>query len=439
MSEKHDQEYFSDGLSEELIDALTKISDLRVPARTSSFYFKGKQTTIADVAKSLGVAHILEGSVRKSGNTLRITAQLIRVDNGYHLWSATYDRPLGNIFKIQDEIAGAVVNELKGSILQGSGIARFGTRDVDAYTLFLQARAEYRAADTKEAFDRAASYAEQALRIDPTFALGWTLLANDLTAGVAYGMIPKKEGIDKARRAVQKALDINPRLTEAHAALAQIYLTYDWNWAAGEAQVHEALNSDPDNPAGMSEAGFIALLRGRSAEAVEWQRKVVARDPLNANAHYALGHAYRRAGSVGAAYNEAREAVNLEPGLSEYRGFLAALLVEQGKPAEALAELKRVSDEGTRVAGMAVVYRAMQRNADADREVAQFEKEFGATDAYTLATIRAYRLEFDQAFAALDRAYRNHESALPWIKNDPELRTLWSDPRFMPFLQKMNL
>jgi TolB-like protein len=439
MSEKKDQEYFSDGLSEELIDALTKIPDLRVPARTSSFYFKGKQTTIADIAKLLGVAHILEGSVRKSGNTLRVTAQLIRADSGYHLWSATYDRPQGNIFKVQDEIASALVKELKVSILQGSSIVQSGTKDIDAYTSFLQARAVYRAADTRETYDRAASYAEQAIKQDPTFASAWTLLASIVTTQVAAGLIPGKEGIERARHAVQKALDINPRLAEAHAALAQIHLIFDWDWPSGEAQVREALNSDRENPAAMTEAAYVALLRGRSAEAIEWQRKVVAKDPVSAHAHYALGHAYLRAGNLDAAYKEARAAIDLEPGISEYRGFLAGLLVEQGKPAAALAELRRVSDEGIRVAGLAVVYRAMKRNAEADRALAQFEGEFGRADAYTLASIHAYRLEFDQAFAALDRAYENRESALPWIKTDPDLKNLWSDPRFAAFLQRMNL
>ena len=439
MSERKDQEYFSDGLSEELIDALTKIPELRVPARTSSFYFKGKQTTISEIGRSLGVAHILEGSVRKSANTLRITAQLIRADSGYHLWSQTYDRPLGNIFKVQDEIARAVVKELKGSVLRGSGIAPSGTKDVDAYTLFLQSRAVYRGADSKEAFDKATSYAEQALKRDPTFALAWALLAQENTAKVANGMIAKKEGIEQARHAVHRALEINPQLSEAHAALAQIHLIHDWDWAAGEAETQEALKSDPENTGAMTEAAYVALLRGRTEEAVEWQRKVVARDPVSAHAHYALGHAYSRAGNLDAAYNEVRAAIDLEPGISEYRGFLASLLIEQGKPAAALAEIKRLSDKGTRVAGLAIVYRAMQRNVEADQALAQFEREFGGTDAYTLASIHAYRLELDQAFDSLDRARTNREQALPWIRTDPDLRNLWSDPRFAAFLQKMNL
>ncbi len=180
MSEKKDQEYFSDGLSEELIDMLTRIPDLRVPARTSSFYFKGKQVTIAEIAKALGVAHVLEGSVRESGDTVRVTAQLIRVDNGYHLGSQTYDRKLDDIFKVQDEIAGNVVSALKGS-LADSGASKVTTpANSDAYTLYLQGRAINGIASNKQQFDRAAEYMRKAIKADPTFAKAWAWLANVL-------------------------------------------------------------------------------------------------------------------------------------------------------------------------------------------------------------------------------------------------------------------
>jgi adenylate cyclase len=184
MSEKKDQEYFSDGLSEELIDMLTKIPDLRVPARTSSFYFKGKSEDIPTIARRLMVAHVLEGSVRKSGMTLRITAQLVRADNGYHLWSQTYDRKLDDIFKVQDDIAGAVVSALKVSLAESSTLKVTTPKNTEAYTLYLQGRAIYRIAGNKAQFDSAAEYMRQAIKADSTFAEAWAWLARVLEVEV---------------------------------------------------------------------------------------------------------------------------------------------------------------------------------------------------------------------------------------------------------------
>ena len=179
MSEKHDQEYFSDGLSEELIDMLTKVPELRVPARTSSFYFKGKQATIADIAKALGVAHVLEGSVRKSGNTLRVTAQLIRVDNGYHVWSETYDRKLDDIFKVQDEIAGAVVTALRVHLLpmqKAAGQEELRTENLEAYDLYLQGRQSFNRGDA-DGYQRAVTAFPAATALDSHYAAAYADLA----------------------------------------------------------------------------------------------------------------------------------------------------------------------------------------------------------------------------------------------------------------------
>ena len=190
MSEKKDQEYFSDGLSEELIDMLTKVPDLRVPARTSSFYFKGKPTKIPDIAKELGVAHVLEGSVRKSGNHLRVTAQLVRADNGYHLWSNTYDRKLDDIFKVQDDIADAVVKALKVSLLAAQGSRAPATMNMEAYTLMLKAHYFLTMSGTQDAVEKATDYYQQAVRLDPTSAPAWA----GLSRGLAESTLSRSRG-----------------------------------------------------------------------------------------------------------------------------------------------------------------------------------------------------------------------------------------------------
>jgi TolB-like protein len=241
MSQKHDQEYFSDGLSEELIDMLAKVSELRVPARTSSFYFKGKQVTVIEIARELGVAHVLEGSVRKSGNHLRITAQLIRADNGYHLWSETYDRQLDDVFKVQDEIANAVVGALKVSLLQGSLTELAGTKNVEAYNLYLRARSIYQHANSRSDYQIVVEYLRKSLGSDPKFANAWALLSTALAMQAESDHMPAKQALEEARRAAQNALALNPRLPEAHTAMARLLLFGDVDIGAGEAQLQQRI------------------------------------------------------------------------------------------------------------------------------------------------------------------------------------------------------
>src|SRR5450755_657191 len=255
MSEKKDQEYFSDGLSEELIDMLTKVPDLRVPARTSSFYFKGKQNKIPDIARELGVANVLEGSVRKSGNFIRITAQLVRADTGYHLWSKTYDRKLDDIFKIQDEIAGAVVQALKVSLLIDAMPKTKGSQNVNAYTLYLQARYVMLRFATKEDVRTAIDYVQQALKLDPKFALAWALLSTVHFAAAEFDFEPLLEGTEQARRAANQALALDPNLPEAHTAMANILRAFDFDWAGANAHIRLALRTDPGNSSAL---GFAA-------------------------------------------------------------------------------------------------------------------------------------------------------------------------------------
>jgi TolB-like protein len=234
MSEKKDQEYFADGMSEELIDTLTKVAELHVPARTSSFYFKGKQTTIPEIARALGVANVLEGSVRKSGNTIRITAQLVRVDSGYHVWSETFDRQLDDVFKVQDEIAGAVVKALKVSLLQGQGLRTTTTTNTEAYTLYLQGRSfwqRHSAADNK----KAAEYLHQALKLDPMFASAWAVLGVVVQDDfVIYSTSTYQKARAEAYPAAEQALKLDPNLSDAHLAMAQILHDLDFDFKGAE-------------------------------------------------------------------------------------------------------------------------------------------------------------------------------------------------------------
>jgi TolB-like protein/thioredoxin-like negative regulator of GroEL len=439
MSEKKDQEYFSDGLSEQLIDMLTKVPDLRVPARTSSFYFKGKSEDIPTIARRLMVAHVLEGSIRKSGKHLRITAQLVRADNGYHLWSQTYDRQLDDIFKVQDEIAGAVVKALKVSLLEGSMPKAAGTRSTEAYTLFLQAHSIYLHASTPADREKVVDYLQRSLKLDGTFAPAWAFLSSMLSARAGLDDAPSAEGFEEARRAARQALALDPKLPNAHTAMAKIQLIHDWDWAGAQAEAKQALELDPGNDSALAWTGYVAWVLGDLEKTVEFLQKGVANDPLNANGYLNLGTALWDTGRLNDAQDAIRMALDLNPTVYGAHKLAGDVKLAKGDPVAALAEMNQESDEESRQHGRALVYHALGRRIDTDAALADLESRYATKAAYGIAEIHAVRGELDQAFGWLDRSYRQRDASCPWVKTSPRLKNLWPDPRFKAFLRKMNL
>jgi TolB-like protein len=437
MSEKKDQEYFADGLSEELIDMLTKVPELRVTARTSSFYFKGKQATIADIAKALSVANVLEGSVRKSGNHLRITAQLIRADNGYHIWSETYDRQLNDIFKVQDDIAGSVVTALKLSLLGESMPKATNAENTEAYTRYLQARALV-ARDSRPEIEQAAVYLRQALDLDPKFAPAWALYAKTRTILYQRGGIPFQQARAEANDAAMRAIALDPELCAAHVSMARVHW-FDWNWAAMDAEIKRARQLDPNDSDALRYAGLIALIQGRTGEAIEVLQQAVSRNPLYASNHETLGMAYLAAGRLQESRLASQQAAALSPGSGgHFTGALALLI--GGEPAAALTESELSPSEGARLLGRALALPALGQQAAADAALADFKNRFADDDAFAMAMIYAYRGETDQSFTWLERAYEQKDLNLPFIKSEPVARKqLKGDPRYDALLRKMKL
>jgi TolB-like protein/Flp pilus assembly protein TadD len=438
MSEKKDQEYFSDGLSEELIDLLTKIPNLQVPARTSSFYFKGKQATVADIAKALSVSHVLEGSVRKSGNKLRITAQLIRVDNGYHLWSETYDRELDDIFKIQDEIAAAVVAALKVTLLGSRAPRVTPTVNTEAYTLYLQAQALGANAAQLADLERAISLVKRALELDPRFASAWALLAGYRAyTWTYYTHEDYQQVLDEAHHFAQRALELDPTLSEAHLAMAAI-LIHQWDWGSAASEINQALALDPGNADASGYAAEIALVQGRSDEAVELAQKLVALDPLVAWNYGTLGNALLASGRPAEAETAWRRAVDLAPTMSQLRFCFAWALLALHKPAAALDQMAQEVDERYRNVGLALALDALGRKEEADRALAAAEANYARVVEYPIAAVYANRNDPDQAFKWLDLACELHDGWAWWIPWDPLLKRLRADPRYRSLLRKIN-
>src|SRR5271155_2099900 len=440
MSEHKDQEYFSDGLSEELIDMLTKIPDLRVPARTSSFYFKGKQATIADIAKALGVSHVLEGSVRKSGNTLRVTAQLIRTDNGYHIWSQTYDRKLDDIFQIQDEIAKSVVNELKVSVLGGTLPRATPTANHDAYLLYLQAKELQYRGNSLDSSRKAIDYLHEALKLDPDFSQGWVTLATFLAAN--YNLFDV-EPHDEARALIYSALDharrLEPNLLSIHVVLGRVLYEVDWSWKAADAELKQAIELEPGNAEAHRLAGYLATTYGRFDEAIEQSEKAIELDPLQPWNYIARGYAAYRSGRLAQAEANFRTALDLAPGSGKFHCLLGAVLIARGQRESALAEMKKESNPRFRHVGMALALGALGQPNESDKELRTAEQESGDEMGYWIAMVYAARRDPDRAFAWLDRAFNVYGEGITWIKGDPLLGSLVEDPRYKALLQKMRL
>jgi TolB-like protein/Flp pilus assembly protein TadD len=436
MSSDSEQDYFSDGLSEELLNLLSQVPQLRVIARTSSFSFKGKEVDIADIARRLSVANVLEGSVRKSGDTLRITAQLVRASDSSHLWSKTYDRKLTDVFKVQDEIAAAVVAELRIKLLGAAPTAK--ATDPKAYALFLQAR-EIGRRNTAEGFERSIAMYKQALALDPSYAAAWEGLAAIYCAQALNYQRPADESIRLAREATEKALALDPDHALAYARLGWIAMYYDRDLAAAARYLEHAMSLEPSNLEIISAAAGQALRLNRLDQAIAASEYVVARDPVNPVAHDSLAMSYLSAGRFEEAMAEFQAEVSLSPGSINAHAMIGEVLLHKNDAQAALAEVQKEADEGSRLVELSMANHALGRKAESDAALAEAISKYGNTMAYFIAFAYAYRGEADRAFEWLDTAFERHDPSLGSISNYPMFGRLQSDPRWLPFLRKVGV
>ncbi len=417
--------------------------NLRVPARTSSFYFKGKPTKIAEIGKELSVAHVLEGSVRKSGNMLRITAQLIRVDSGYHVWSETYDRKIDDIFKIQDEIAGNVVQALKVSLFDGSGFKSAGTTSIEAYNLYLRGRAISKRAISKAENDTAIEYIRRAIGIDPNFAAAWASLANMLTYEVIAGYRSGDPARKEPRQAAQRAIDLDSNLPSAHLAMTKVLIYTDLDLTGAERQLREALALEPNNTLALEYGSLLAMARGQMDRSIELARMNITNDPVNPDAYGYLTGVLAIAGRKSEALEVIRGWRELNPADPVIPVMTAEVLLLDRTPAAAAAALveldrpheKFVWDDITRV----LAYDLLGRTADAQAMLADVVKNQAAGNAYNIGTVYSARGNLDEAFRWFDRAFEERDQNLLQVKYDPLLKNARGDPRYRALLHKMNL
>jgi len=433
MSDDRKQDYFAEGISEDLLNLLTEVQPLQVAARTSSFAFKGKGLGIPEIAAELHVANVLEGSVRKAGDEVRITAQLVRASDGYQIWSHSYDRQLTDIFAIQDGIASDVVKNLQIKLLGAVPTVR--ATDPKAYALYLQAR-QLGNQSTADAFKSSDALLQQAIAIDPHYAPAWVALARNFTNEAATGMLPNDQGLRQAREAAEKALAIDPDNAPAQGLLGTIAL--DQNDLPGAARHFErALALDPTDLGALGNSSGLLQALGRRSQAIAVDEYEVARDPVNPRALVIMGTDYVFAGRYDDAIGKFRTALSMSPGFGGAHFYLGDALLLNGDAPAALAAMQGETVEELRLVGRALVYHALGKKAPADSALTALIAKYAKDHPYDIASVYAYRGEVDPAFAWLAKAMQADDGNLPFTQTDPLLITLRADPRWLPFLRKI--
>jgi eukaryotic-like serine/threonine-protein kinase len=437
MSEKKDQEYLSDGLSEELIDHLVRGAGLKVIARTSSFQFKGKSEDVRSIARKLGVTHVLEGSVRKVGQQLRITAQLIRASDGAHLWSQTYDRNFFDIFKVQDEIGEKVTQALDVALRNGHPTGD-PAPDVRAYNLVLEGN-HFRARKTLPDVERAAQLYRQAIDIAPDYALAWARLASAYLAEETLKGPPSEDQNRRVLDALDRAIQLDPNLTWAYYTRGGFEMNVTWNWAAAQADTERMREIDPQFDLLPGAFGDVALTFGEIDRAVGFYQHEIERNPLDQNTLDSLGTALCAANRLQECLQTRLRLLQLHPDFGGVNRSVGIARLYLSQFAAALEAMQREPNKAYRLAGLAMVYSAMGRRTESDAALNSLTEKFAASETYGIAEVHAYRGESDAAFRWLDCAYRQHHPGMLGLKADPLLRNLHGDPRFQGLLTRMRL
>jgi adenylate cyclase len=456
LSDDKGSEYFSDGVSEELLTVLQKIPGLHVAARTSAFSFKGKNATAQEIGQKLGVAHLVEGSVRKSGDAVRIAARLTRADTGEELWSENYTRNLKDVFAVQTELAQTIVEQLRGRFggadagstakekiqAEVQAAEKGGTKNVDAHELYLQGRFYENRHSEKSAREALAAY-ERAVALDPGFALAWAGVAQTHLWLAGFSTEGGQKTFDAhlaaARDATARALSIEPNLTNGLLARASIETNFDFNWNAAAQTVSKALALAPADPNILIAAGNLELARGNTDRAIELYRKAVDLDPVNAQARAFLAFNLAATKRFAEARAEFPRVVELNPAAPWAHAGLGLSYLLENKFEEAATEAQADAGDWCRLLIVSCARWGQKRVQESDAALNELIKNDAETAAYQIAEAYAYRGDKDPAFEWLERARRQRDPGLAGLRRDPLLPNLRDDPRWNVFLHTMGL
>jgi TolB-like protein/tRNA A-37 threonylcarbamoyl transferase component Bud32/Flp pilus assembly protein TadD len=448
-----EQEYFCDGMAEEIINALTHVEGLRVVARTSAFSFRGKEIDIREVGRKLNVDKLLEGSVRKAGNRVRITAQLVNVADGYHLWSEKYDRNIGelccpeDIFAIQDEISLAMAEELKGRLLskEKTMIVRRHTEDLEAYNLYLRGR-HFWNKRTEEGLGKAVQYFEQAIGKDPAYALAYAGLADSYILLAEYSLLPPKDAFPRAKAAVMKALEIEEKLAEAHTSLGFIKTLGDWDWISAEKEFRQAIEFNPGYATAHQWYAEHLTMKGQYAEAIAEMKRAQELDPLSLTIGVAsavtLFCGTRRYDRI---IEECQKVLEMDPDFGGALNVLGMVYRERHMYEEAIQAFQkaRTFDEGNTWvrAGLGHAYAVSGKRSEAQKVLDELEQlsKRSYVPPDNIALVYWGLGKKNMTLEYLEKAYEDRSVGLCWLKADPIFDSLRSDPLFRALLRKIGL
>jgi len=441
LSPDKSHEYFSDGLTEALIDEMAKLPGLKVIARSSAFQFKGTNEDLRSVGRKLGVTHIMEGSVSVQGDHVRIRAALTKADDGFELWSETYDRNVNDIFFVQDEIARAVTDALELKLLATNGAAVSGEPRTNAlaYQSYLQARDFFGSDSNKSKLTKALAYADQAIQLDPNYAPAWALRSRVLSGMAAYALIDMEEGYRRARADGEHAIALDPNLATGYLALGWIQMAHDWDWKSAKASLEKAAQLEPGSVEVLRYQAALYTTLGRTNDALELCKEIVAVDPLHARSYSHLGYQFYFVGKYEEATAALQKALELNPQKEEDHLVRGQILLAQGLPKAALTEMEQERGTVWKPFGEALAYHDLGHSQESDVALERLIADNQDDAAYQIAQVYAYRGQASYAFEWLELAYTRHDPGLACIKYDPLLDNLRHDLSYASLLRKMHL
>ncbi len=442
MSSDREQDYFSDGLSEELLNLLAQVPGLHVAGRTSSFSFKDKHATIAEIGSALNVATVLEGSVRKSGERIRITAQLIKSEDGYHLWSQTYDRELTDIFAVQDEIAGAVVAALKLKLLPAQQPSHAGHHvpSPAAHNHFLLGR-QFLNRATADGFKRAVVAYNKAVALEPDYAaaLAGLALAEAYASDDTESDEAMLHGRQRAGESAELAVKLDPALGEAYTARAVLRFVFEQDWNGGDADFSQALTFNPGDVMTHWQRSRLLAALGRLPEALDAARTATDLDPLSAQAWEILARFQIALGDLASARQSLQLALDIAPEHGRAPVGMAMICLLETNPSTALEWYGRTENSTFRLMGEAMAHHDLGETERSQESLRALIDADAHHAAYQVASVFAWRGENEVAYEWLQRAFEQRDAGLQYLKYDPALRTLRGDPRYHALLAQLGL
>ncbi len=456
LSDDKGSEYFSDGISEELLTVLQKIPGLHVAARTSAFSFKGKNATAQEIGQKLGVAHLVEGSVRKAGDVVRIAARLTQAHMGEEQWSENYTRNLKDVFAVQTELAQTIVEQLKGQLTGGAAnpetkaaiqaqvhaAEKGGTKNVEAHESYLQGRFFLNRHSEKETGQARVAF-ERAVELDPNFALAWAGLAQTHVWDCNYGTEGGQKGFNDhlaaARDAVKRALAIEPDLPDALYPKAVIETNFDYNWKGAAETLRKALALAPQDPTLLEWAGSLAFTRSQPQQGFDLSQRAVALDPVNARARAILANSLSNAGNQEESRAEYGRVIELNPSAPNSYAALGMTYLLQGKCQEAATAAEKDTADWARLLTVSCARWGQKRVPESDAALAELIAKNGEVAAYQIAEVYGYRNDRDKAFEWLERARRQRDAGISGLRPDVLLKNLHDDPRWDALLRTLGL